>query len=66
MPVAQMVMGLRSEKCAKNAHFYLCNLLKINEKKVKRLKTDNTDNFIYFWGFGGPEAATVPDGTPSG
>lgn len=49
MPAAQMVMGLRSEKCAKNAHFCLCNLLKINEKKVKRLKTDNTDNFIYFW-----------------
>lgn len=38
MPAAQMVMGLRSEKCAKNAHFHLCNSLTINEKKVKRLK----------------------------
>lgn len=65
MPAAQMVMGLRSEKCAKNAHFCLCNLLIINEKKVKRLKTDNTDNFIYFWGVGGPEAARCRAVTPS-
>lgn len=49
----------------KKAHFCLCNLLTINEKKVKRLKTDNTDNFIYFWGFGGPEAARCRAVTPS-
>lgn len=65
MLATQMVMDLRSEKCAKNAHFCLCNLLTINEKKVKRLKTDNTDNFIYFWGFGGPEAARCRAVTPS-
>ena len=47
MPAAQMVMGLRSEKCAKDAHFHLCNSLTINEKKVKRLKTDNTDNLAH-------------------
>ena len=40
-------------------------MLIFSEKKVKRLKTDNTDNFVYFCGFRGPEAATVPGGNPS-